>query len=242
MSASASRTISPSSFSSTRSTPCVLGWCGPMLSSIHSVGGSCSGPTGSWATSVSTTDGVGLQPFEFLVAEDHRLPEGDIVLAQRKSLPTLRHEDPPQIGVTVEADPEQVPGLALVPVRGRPDRGEARNVRVGHGRSGLDPDPGLVGQRAHLPDDGKAGIAGRPVDRRGVEKVVEALFLLEVARDLDDGTGGHHNAQVTAKLGAFLQRLLEALAKTLHEWRGRANRHPAGLPSLHDGPAIRPTA
>src|SRR3982074_2173381 len=98
MSGSASRTTSPSSFSRTRSTPCVLGCCGPMLSSIQSVGGSCSGPdvscgvpgpngacagqgpSGSSTTRVSATDGVGLQPFELLVAEDDWLAEGDVVL------------------------------------------------------------------------------------------------------------------------------------------------------------------
>src|ERR1700694_3292374 len=102
MSASASRTISPSSLSRTRSTPWVLGWCGPMLSPLHSVAGSCSGPNGigsvpgpdsSCAMRVSATDGVGLQPFEFLIAEDHRLAEGNVILAQRKSLPGLRHQD-----------------------------------------------------------------------------------------------------------------------------------------------------
>src|SRR3982074_3759036 len=112
MSGSASRTTSPSSFSRTRSTPCVLGCCGPMLSSIQSVGGSCSGPKSSFAgpgpngscdgpgpngsctTRVSATDGVGLQPFEFLVAEDHRFAEGDVILAERMALPALRHQQP----------------------------------------------------------------------------------------------------------------------------------------------------
>src|SRR5436853_6840175 len=101
MSGSASRTISPSSFSRTRSTPCVLGCCGPMLSSTQSVGGSCSGPNvscagpgpngscdgpgpnGSCTTRVSATDRVGPQPFKLLVAEDDRLAGGDVILPQR---------------------------------------------------------------------------------------------------------------------------------------------------------------
>src|SRR5438270_9474942 len=102
MSASASRTTSPSSFKRTRSTPCVLGCWGPILSSIHSVDGSCSGPNGSGAgpgpkgscaTLVSATDRVGLQPLELLIAEDHRLTEGDIVLSQRMAFPALGHQD-----------------------------------------------------------------------------------------------------------------------------------------------------
>src|SRR5438128_7484504 len=99
-----------------------------MLSSIHSVSGSCSGPIGSWAMSVLTTDGVGLQPFEFLIAEDHRLPKRDVILAQRETLPALWHEDAPQVRVTVEGDAEEVPGLAFVPVGGRPDRRQARQL------------------------------------------------------------------------------------------------------------------
>src|SRR2546422_4982270 len=139
MSGSASRTRSPSSFSRTRSTPCVLGCWGPMLSSIQSVGCSCSGPNGSCAgpgpngscagpgpngsctMRVSATDRVGLQPFKLLVAEDDRLAEGNVILSQRMAFPGLGHQQPAQVGVRVELDAEQVPGLAFVPVRGRPD-------------------------------------------------------------------------------------------------------------------------
>src|SRR5207237_10906974 len=181
MSASASRTISPSSLSRTRSTPWVLGWCGPMLSSIHSASGSCSGPIGSWAISVLTTDGVGLQPFEFLIAEDHRLPKGDVILAQREPLPALWHEDAPQVGMTVEGDAEEVPGLAFVPVGGRPDRRQARHMGVRHARGGLDPDPGLVAPRATLPYDCAGGLARRPGDRRRIVKLGESLTRLEIA-------------------------------------------------------------
>ena len=37
-----SRTTSPSSWTTSRSTPCVAGWCGPMLIVISSVSGSMS--------------------------------------------------------------------------------------------------------------------------------------------------------------------------------------------------------
>src|SRR4029077_13708815 len=113
MSASASRTTSPSSFSRTRRTPCVLGCCGPMLSSIQSVGGSCSGPNSSWAgpgpngscaRRLSATDRVGLQPFKLLVAEDDGLAEGDVILTQGMAFPGLGHQHPEQVGVAVELD------------------------------------------------------------------------------------------------------------------------------------------
>src|SRR5260370_26483819 len=143
MSGSASRTTSPSSFSRTRRTACVLGCCGPMLSSIQSVGGSCSGPKGSWAgpgpngscagpgpngsssTRVSATDRVGLQPFKLLVAEDDRLAEGDVVLPERMALPGLGHQQPAHGGIAVERDAKHGPGPAFVPVPGRPDLGQA---------------------------------------------------------------------------------------------------------------------
>src|SRR2546421_8077999 len=98
-----------------------------MLSSIHSDSGSCSGPNASCArrVSVSATDGVRLQPLELLIAEDDRLTEGDVVLAQREAFPGWRHQDAAQVGMTVEADAEQVPGLAFVPVGGGPNLGQA---------------------------------------------------------------------------------------------------------------------
>src|SRR5437868_14995958 len=134
MSGSASRTTSPSSFSRTRRTPCVLGCCGPMLSSTQSVGGSCSGPNGSCAgpgpngscagpgpngsctTRVSATDRVGLQPFKLLVTEDDRLGEGDVVLAQWMAFLALRHQEPSQVRVAIARHAEQIPALPSVPV------------------------------------------------------------------------------------------------------------------------------
>src|SRR5437588_1115806 len=158
MSGSASRTISPSSFSRTRSTPCVLGCWGPMLSSIQSVGDSCSGPNGSCvgpgpngscagpgpngscAMRVSATDRVGLQPFELLVTEDDRLAEGYVILAQRMAFPALRHQQPAQVRMAIELDPEKVPSFPFVPVGSRPDLRQGRHVRLGHRRRRLDAD------------------------------------------------------------------------------------------------------
>src|SRR6266571_4159028 len=115
-----------------------------MLSSIHSVSGSCSGPYGSWATSLLTTDGVGLQALEFLITEDDRLTEGDVVLAQREAFPGFRHQDAAQVGMAIEADAEQIPGLAFVPVRGGPNPGQAGGMWIGHRGGGLEPDAGFV--------------------------------------------------------------------------------------------------
>src|SRR5437588_8558710 len=218
MSASASRTISPSSLSRTRSTPWVLGWCGPMFSSIHSASGSCSGPNDSWVrTSFLTTDRVGLQPFELLIAEDHRLAKRDVILAQREPLPVRGHQDAAQVGVAVELDAEQVPGLPFVPAGGRPDRRQAGDVGVGHGRGGLDPDPGLLRQRAHLPDYGETRIASRPVDGRRVQEVIESLVRLEVAGEVHYHLRLDDDAEVAAEVGTLLQPGPEPVPDALHE-------------------------
>src|SRR5579864_3908042 len=216
ISGSASRTRSPSSLSRTRSTPCVLGCWGPMLRSIHSASGSCSGPKKStpnpWVVVVSATDGVGLQPFEFRVAENHRLAKGDIVLAQGMSFPGFRHQDAAEIGVTIEGDAQQIPGLPLMPVGRRPDAGQAGNVRIGHGGGCFDSNPGFVLQGPHFPDHSEAWIARRPVDGRGIEEVVEAFLVLEVARHLDDGLGRDDDTEVAAEFRALGQGIRKTLA------------------------------
>src|SRR6476469_7401101 len=51
------------------------------------------------------------------------------------------HEDAGQGRVAVELDPEHVPRLALVPVVGRVDRDDGRDVRVTVGAGHLDTDP-----------------------------------------------------------------------------------------------------
>src|SRR5256712_3709610 len=210
-----------------------------MLSSIHSVSGSCSGPYGRWPTSLLTTDGVGLQPFEFLITENHRLADGDVVLAQGEAFPGFRHQDAAQVGVAVEPDAEQVPGLALVPVRSGPDRREAGDVWIRHGGGGLDPDPRLVGQRANLPYDGEAGVAGRPIDRCRVKQVIESLLRLEIAGDLDQGSRLEHDAEVAAEVRALLRRRLEAVAEPLHERTAGVHTHLARLQCWRDDPAVR---
>ena len=90
-------------------------------------------------------------------------------------------------------------------------------MRLGHGGRGLDPDPGLVLKGANLPDDAEARVARRPVDRRGIEEVVEALLILEVAGHRDQRGRIDHDAQVAAKIGTLLQRLLEALPEALYK-------------------------
>src|SRR6185295_6497472 len=64
-----------------------------------------------------------------------------IILAQRIALPVLGHQQPARIRMAVEDDAEEIPHLALEPVRGRPDAAHRADVRVATGEPHLDADP-----------------------------------------------------------------------------------------------------
>src|SRR3990172_5877893 len=102
----ASSTISPSVLSTSRSTPWVLGCCGPMFTSSSSVrtsNSTCSG-------SVRSID-IGLLHPDPVVLGRHL-----VVLAQRVSLPILGTENPLEVRVTRKPDPREVKHLPFVPV------------------------------------------------------------------------------------------------------------------------------
>src|SRR5689334_17082065 len=128
--------ISPSDCTMKRSTPCVDGWCGPMLRSISSsislvnttsVMGylSCSSarPTGA---RLGSSFGRRLADLEKLERVGPRRRDAvvlvffAVVLAQRVSLPVVGKKEPPQIGVPLEQNAEQIVALALLPVGDRP--------------------------------------------------------------------------------------------------------------------------
>src|SRR5262249_27955081 len=105
-------TFSPSSSSATRSTPCVLGCCGPMLSVMVSLR--------------TVADLLGseflerrrrLQSPRRVVGERHLLVAERRVLAQRPAHPVLGQQDAGQVRVAGELDAVEVVRLALVPVR-----------------------------------------------------------------------------------------------------------------------------
>src|SRR6185295_10507200 len=63
----------------------------------------------------------------FLAREPHRLAAERIVLAERVADPVLLHEDPHEVRMAFDPDAHHVPGLALVPVGGRPHGDDARD-------------------------------------------------------------------------------------------------------------------
>src|SRR5574337_1556507 len=118
-------TTSPSSFNMRRSTPCVLGCCGPMLTYISSiVSGICS------AISIS----CGFICLPQLKTSLHRLVRNQpfvlIILAQRVPHPVLRGQDPSEVRMTIETNPHHVEGLPFVPVCRAPQRYYASDNRI----------------------------------------------------------------------------------------------------------------
>src|SRR5262245_38568981 len=118
-----SETISPSVRSTSRSTPWVLGCCGPMLTSISSV-----------RTSNSTTVGSGRRT-SVTVAIDCLSPSNSVIfqrefviLPQRMSDPVLRQENPPRIRMVDEPHAAQVVDFSLVPVGDAPDIRHGRHL------------------------------------------------------------------------------------------------------------------
>src|ERR671923_1187853 len=133
-----SRTTSPSSVVSSRSTPCVAGWCGPMLivksSSWTSPSVTAAVPeTGSsprrsiitdasrsrYGTPVESPSVIPAWELVLVEREDHRLAAHREVAPLREALVVLGHEDAAQVGVPLEHDAEHVVDLTLLEVGGR---------------------------------------------------------------------------------------------------------------------------
>src|SRR6476619_1386207 len=101
MTTSASTTFSPSSRRITRSTPCVLGCCGPMLITSSSVSNIAprTVPVG------TSNSGIGLlnvgfflglpqfQPVDRIFHQQFARTFERIILALRKALPVVRHQN-----------------------------------------------------------------------------------------------------------------------------------------------------
>src|SRR5262252_8209029 len=126
MTTSQSTTFSPSRRNTTRSTPCVLGCCGPMLITSSSVSNIAprtvspcmNGVLFNFRFFLGLTE---LQPVNRIFHQQLARPLQRIVLALRKPLPVFRHQNTAAIRVAGEVHAEHVPHFALEPVRRGPD-------------------------------------------------------------------------------------------------------------------------
>src|SRR4030066_31131 len=168
-------TTSPSSSNSRRSTPWVLGCCGPMLSSI--VSPSSARPE-TRCLSSSTVASICVRPIGCpfgslprvrLAAVDLVEVEGELdlfialrlVLPQRMSHPVVGHQNPAQIRMAGEGDSEKVEEFPLVPVGGGKHRLEAGELGGIPFETRVQPQKDVVGKAVEAVQDREAGF-GRP--------------------------------------------------------------------------------
>src|SRR2546423_3256595 len=205
------RTISPSSVSSSRSTPWVAGWCGPMLIVKSSVSGSSVVPdTGVPGAAVrsSVTDrsrsrygtssvgsrgtpvaGASLlipaRQLVLVVGEQDGLAADREVAPLREPLVVLRHQYPARIGVAVEDDAEHVVPLALLEVGAREEVDHRRHARLvdAHARLHAEPLDALHAQE--LVVDGEPRLVGEVGAPGHAAQALERLAALAA-----DGAGG----------------------------------------------------
>src|SRR5215212_9111434 len=210
MSGVTSRTTSPSSVHRRRSTPCVAGWWGPMLIVKSSTSGSTWVPASGASIRSRVTDssrrryGVcrpGL--LGLLIPARHLvLVEGveDGLAAHREvaalgvALVVLRHVQPAQVLVALEAHAEEVEDLLLLEVRRREEVAHARHAG---GLGLLDGQPRAHAQalaalgREELVVDGEARLVGEVVAPVQACQHVEALVrvVAQVTQDAVDVVG-----------------------------------------------------
>src|SRR3954464_1551026 len=213
-------TYSPSISRTSRSTPCVLGCCGPRLRSTSLVSGaSPSGLLSSVPSVISSPGGdrpplrhvfggeVGLRRRRAFGAKRVQLvlvtPERK-VLALREALEPFPHVDPAQVRVALEPDPVHVPGLALMPVGGAPDPRHRRHPRR-IAEAALDPNAPYVRQRIEVVHHLVARRLGIMIDPADVGQEIEPQrrVILQKPAKLDDHvrrSGEGMNAMREAKI------------------------------------------
>src|SRR5471030_1262175 len=134
MTTSASTTFSPSSRRTTRSTPCVLGCCGPMLITSSFVSNIAPRTVAGVSRALPVLLNVRLvarlaqlEPVERVFHQQFAGALERIVLPLREPLPVVGHQDAPAIRMAREVHAEHVVHLALEPVGGRPDARDRRH-------------------------------------------------------------------------------------------------------------------
>src|SRR5215469_11653597 len=126
-------TRSPSSFSFTRSTPCVDGCCGPMFRMSSSAPSSvcCFSPVPAMvlpATPVIACPLLAAFKAQVFFHPAGILLDDVVVLPQRIPLPIVRQQDARQIGMSSKEDPKHVERFALQPIGRGPNPDNAGNL------------------------------------------------------------------------------------------------------------------
>src|SRR6266571_7178671 len=184
MRTSVSVTVSPSNRSLSRSTPWVLGCWGPMLMSIISVRNMM----------------VSSAQLEVIPV----VPLGRILLPEGMALPLVGHQDPPQIRMALERDPEQIKRLPFVPVGGAPDAGH-RGGRLSVGDADLQINPVPPRDGEEVVNDLETLRAVRVVHPAEVRQVVQTQgrVLLEEPADRFEILLPEEDIDLSGEVGHF---------------------------------------
>jgi hypothetical protein len=131
-------------------------------------------------------------------------PAQRIVLAQRVGGELFRHEDAPQIGVSVESDSVHIKDFALHPVSAGPDRDRRRDPRIGVVNPALhDQAFGCTEVFENIMDlkarPGPAGVA-EIIGRAQLGEKIESAGVFEDVQKLDQPGCRHEEPQVILKL------------------------------------------
>src|SRR5229473_4415660 len=183
---SESTTRSPSSFSFTRSTPCVEGCCGPMLSMISSAPSTVvvtselpfvrASVIFYWALLPALDAQVFTHPGRVLF-------QNIVILAQRMPFPLIRQQNALQIRMAFENDAEHVVALAFKPIGRGPDLDHARH-RLILCRMRFQAQPFVFREGVEIEDDVEAFFALWPVHRGQVHEHVEFFIVAAMTRDI----------------------------------------------------------
>ena len=149
-----------------RNSPCVPGWCGPILRNMKSAS--------SLLALHPPLFGPEAQRFELLLlvlcGEGKRLHFGRprrMVFAQGMTLPPGRHEEPPRVGVALKGDAEHIENFPFIPVGARPETGDGGHGGLPRRKRGLEAQIGIPVERKQMIDNGK-GRLRLPAMRRGI--------------------------------------------------------------------------
>src|SRR5450755_816817 len=162
---------------------------------------------------------IDLHPFIVLL-------QNAVILTQRMPLPPIGQQNPLQVRMPVELDPEHVEYFALKPVGGRPNRhGAGERFAVGDSRG--DADAFIPRERVQHPDHIELLLPLGIMHRGNVYAVVELLFVAQNLQNLGNQRAIDHHI-VLPEIGQRLDaRSVLALKLRDHgrtPWRGHGSR------------------
>src|SRR5579859_4626895 len=120
--------------------------------------------------------------------EIHGLAAERLGSSEWVALPVVGEHDPPQVRVALKLDAKQVKDLALVPIGGRYERGDARRLTIG---ARFEPQPRVVFQRVEQIHQFEPLFAREAIDSREIDETVVAQRLARAPHAFGQIGQGH---------------------------------------------------